>query len=213
MTYGLQVYNQNGNTLIDTDYESQMQVPGGINTHGTSSGITRNDGEIILWNAASGVSTVLHQSFGSTTINNNSTVNTYNYIRIKAVSEIAPVDLPSASTYGIQIFDAGGNNTVTFSDAFDKSFTILNIYSPGTKQGGTVLSADLYNLYSGNPGSTVFVGAGKPFYNFAAGGGSSWNNFVFSTSGITFQNYFTSPITGSLNVYNDTLIIVAELKN
>lgn len=213
MTYGLQVYNNNFNTLIDTDYESQMQVPGGINTHAVSSGITRNNGELILWNAASGVGTVLHQSFGSTTINNNSPVNTLNYIRIKAVSQIAAIDLPTTSSYGINLFDAGGTNTITFSDSFEKSFTILNIYTPGTKYGGTVNSASLYNLYAGNPGTTIFVGAGKPFYNFSTSGGSSWNNFVFSTSGITFQNYFTTSITGAINMANDTLIIVAELKN
>lgn len=213
MSYGLQVYNDNGNTLIDTDYESQMQVPGGISTHAASSGITRDTGELILWNAPNGVSTVLSQSYGSTTINNLSSTNALNYIKVKSVSTIAGVDLPTASTYGIQLFDAGGNSTITFSDSFDKSFTILNLYLPGTKSGGTVLNAYPNNLYSGNPGTTIFVGAGKPFNNFSVSGGSSWNNFTFTTSGITFKNYYTSPITGSINSLNDTLIIVAELKN
>jgi len=117
MSYGLQVYNTNGNTLINTEDQTQMQVKT-VFTLSTSSSFTRA-GDFIAFNRTSAGITKLNHNF------NQSGSVTLNCVRIRPVDE--DTNPPASGTYGIKIFDAGGTNKITFSDGYSLGFTILSI--------------------------------------------------------------------------------------
>lgn len=196
MAYGIQVFGEAGNTLLDTNAQTQMQVPGSVTS---ASSFTKQNNEIILVNKTSSGHTAMNQSFGSNTISAGSTLN---WIRIRETDSDTP---PSQGTYGITLFDAGGTNTKTYADSYTKSFTILAIFPAGTLLGNT-------DCWTGST-SGIYVGGGKPYYSFSSSGGAAWNNFYFYSNKIQFINYFTSSLFGTIHANNSSPVIVAKLRN
>jgi len=192
MAYGIQIFGAAGNTLLDTNAQTQMQVPGTVSS-GTS--FTKQAGEIVLVNKTSAGNTNMHQSFGSNSISGA----TLNWITVRQVDEDSSV--PSQGTYGITLFDAGGTGTKTYADSYTKSFTILAIYPAGTITGGD-------DCWTGST-TDIYVGGGKPY----SSGSVYWNNFYFYSNKIEFFNQFYSVITGTLTAVNSSPVIVAKLRN
>jgi len=62
MSYGFQVFNNNGNVLIDTVAQSQMQITEVV-THSYGSNLTRAAGEFILWSTQHGSGTYTYTAF------------------------------------------------------------------------------------------------------------------------------------------------------
>lgn len=196
MAYGIQIFGAAGNTLLDTNAQTQMQVPGSV-TSATS--FTKQAGEIVLANRSGTGHTAMHQSYGSNSISAGTTLN---WITVRQVDEDTP---PSQGTYGIALFDAGGTGTKTFTDSYTKAFTIIAIYPTGTLLGNQ-------DCWTGSP-SGIYVGGGKPYYSFSASGGAAWNNFYYYSNRIQFINYFTAPFVGTSHAYNSSPVIVAKLRN
>ena len=197
MAYGIQVFGAAGNTLLDTNAQTQMQVPGSVTS---DSSFTKQAGEIVLAYRGSSGHTAMSQSSGSNTISAGTTLN---WITVRQVDEDSSV--PSQGTYGISLFDAGGTGTKTYADSYTKSFTILAIYPAGTITGGD-------DCWTGST-TDIYVGGGKPYYSFSASGGGAWNNFYYYSNRIEFINYFTAPFVGVLNMNNSSPVIVAKLRN
>jgi hypothetical protein len=173
MAYGLQVYNTNGNVLINTDDQTQMQVKSTF-TLSTSSSFSRA-GDFIAFNRTSAGSTKLNHNF------NQSGSVTLNCARIRPVDE--DDTLPASGSHGIKIFDAGGINKVTFSDGYTKAFSILSIIPPGVLSDQDVIySGSLTNVYVG----TVVL----PIYNQNGSSPFVLNNYQWTSNSIKFINYF-----------------------
>lgn len=196
MAYGVQIFGAAGNTLLDTNAQTQMQVPGSVTS---ASSFTKQTGEIVLASKSSSGHTAMNQSFGSNTISAGSTLN---WITVRQVDEDTP---PTQGAYGITLFDAGGNSTKTYSDSYTKSFTIIAIYPAGTLLGNT-------DCWTGST-TDIYVGGGKPYYSFSQSGGAAWNNFYYYSNRIQFINYFTASFLGTLQAYNSSPVIVAKLRN
>ena len=173
MAYGLQVYNTNGNVLINTDDQTQMQVKSTF-TLSTSSSFSRA-GDFIAFNRTSAGSTKLNHNF------NQSGSVTLNCARIRPVDE--DDTLPASWSHGIKIFYAGGINKVTFSDGYTKAFSILSIIPPGVLSDQDVIySGSLTNVYVG----TVVL----PIYNQNGSSPFVLNNYQWTSNSIKFINYF-----------------------
>ena len=98
MAYGLQVYNTNGNVLINTEDQTQMQVKSTFTLSANSS--FSRAGDFIAFNRTSAGSTKLSHDF------NQSGSVTLNCVRIRPVDEDTP---PASGSHGIKIFDAGAD--------------------------------------------------------------------------------------------------------
>jgi hypothetical protein len=199
MSYGLKVWNTNQNLLINTEDQTNMQ----IRLTGTigSPGAVSKDGDFTVWNRTSAGSSGLNVPYNSTNFSNNSGFSSLNYAKIRPVDEDTP---PAAGTYGIQIFDAGGTNTITFSSGYTKSFTILSAFPPGTKTNNdTLYSGSLTNIYVGT--------GGLPIEN---GGTLYINQFQWTSSAVIFRNYFRYSGGGSEeDIPNQSTIWVVQLRN
>lgn len=172
MAYGLQVYNTNGNVLINTEDQTQMQVKSTFTLSANSS--FSRAGDFIAFNRTSAGSTKLNHDF------NQSGSVTLNCVRIRPVDEDTP---PASGSHGIKIFDAGGTNTVTFSDGYTKAFSILSIIPPGVLSDQDVIySGSLTNVYVG----TVVL----PIYNQNGSTPFVLNNYQWTSNSIKFINYF-----------------------
>ena len=195
MTYGIQVFNQAGATLLDSDLQTSIQVPYGPTSFATGTSFTKQTEEIILYNRAANGVPLLNKPFGSYTITLSGSV-PVNRISIRQTDEDTP---PASGTYGINIYDAGGTLTKTFSDSYARSFTIVGIFPTGTINDGAV-------VYSGST-TDIWVGAGSPQW----GANSRYNLFNFSTTSITFVNYIQ--FIGLIPMPNFSPVIVAKIRS
>ena len=198
MSYGLKVWNTNRNLLINTEDQTNLQIrlTGTIGSPGSVS----KDGDFTVWNRTSAGSSGLSVTYNSTNFSNSSGYSSLNYAKIRPVDEDTP---PAAGDYGIQIFDAGGTNTITFSSGYTKSFTVLSAFTPGTKTNNdTLYSGSLTNIYVGTGGLPL---VGSNLY---------LNQFQWTSSSVIFRNYFN--YTGSTNeedIPNQSTIWVVQLRN
>lgn len=201
MAYGLKIWNSNQNLLVNTEDQTNMQ----IRLTGTvaSPGSVSKDGDFTVWNRTSAGSSGLSVPYNSTIFSNSSGFSSLNYAKIRPVDEDA-AGLPAAGSHGIQIFDAGGNNTVTFSSGYTKAFTILFVFPPGSKTNNdTLYSGSLTNIYVG-------VG-GLPIEN---GGTLYINQFQWTSNSVIFRNYFRYTGGGSEeNIPNQSTIWIVQLRN
>jgi len=195
MAYGIQVFNQAGATLLDSELQTSIQVPYGPTSFATGTSFTKQAEEIILYNRAANGVPLLKKPFGSYTITLSGSV-AVNRISVRQTDEDTP---PASGTYGINIYDAGGTLTKTFSDSYARSFTIIGIFPTGTIFDGAV-------VYSGST-TDIWVGAGSPDW------GSTWryNQFNFSTTSITFVNYIN--FLGTIPMPNFSPVIVAKIRS
>lgn len=195
MTYGIQVFNQAGATLLDSELQTSIQVPYGPTSFATGTSFTKQTEEIILYNRAANGVPLLKKPFGSYTITLSGSV-AVNRISVRQTDEDTP---PASGTYGINIYDAGGTLTKTFSDSYARSFTIIGIFPTGTIFNNAV-------VYSGST-TDIWVGAGSPDW----GSTFRYNQFNFSTTSITFVNYVNFGST--IPLPNFSPVIVAKIRS
>lgn len=195
MAYGVQVFNQAGATLLDSELQTSIQVPYGPTSFATGTSFTKQTEEIILYNRAANGVPLLKKPFGSYTITLSGSV-AVNRISVRQTDEDTP---PASGTYGINIFDAGGTLTKTFSDSYARSFTIIGIFPTGTILDNAV-------VYSGTT-TDIWVGAGSPDW----GSTFRYNQFNFSTTSITFVNYVNFGST--IPLPNFSPVIVAKIRS
>ena len=124
MAYGIQVFNSAGATLLDTELQTSIQVPSAPTSFATGTSFTKQREEIILYNRAANGVPLLKKPFGSYTITLGGAV-AVNRISVRQTDEDTP---PASGTHGINVYDAGGTLTKTFSDSYARSFTIIGIY-------------------------------------------------------------------------------------
>lgn len=195
MAYGIQVFNQAGATLLDSELQTSIQVPYGPTSFATGTSFTKQTEEIILYNRAANGVPLLKKPFGSYTITLSGSV-AVNRISVRQTDEDTP---PASGTYGINVYDAGGTLTKTFSDSYARSFTIIGIFPTGTIFNNSV-------VYSGTT-TDIWVGGGSPDW----GSTFRYNQFNFSTTSITFVNYLNFGSTISLPNYSP--VIVAKIRS
>ena len=199
MSYGIQVFNNNGNVLLDTLAQSQMQITQ-VTTHaiGTAGNLDRGDGEFILWspqhNSGGNFTTTKFSQANNSDLITNNGADAVNVIRLRDVAE-ADTTRSSSDQYGIETYNA--NNVVTYSDLFVPSYKILAIYPPGTITGGDT-------VYTGSTDEDehVYVGAGSPWYfanNYLT---VKFGNFKVTSNSITFENHIIVPAASSNKVYS-----------
>ena len=210
MGYGIKFTNENGNTLIDSDLASQMQITGIETFAGSSSKVIDHSKEFFMYNRTitSGTyATALRQSFSSpnwSVTNNSGTA--INLARLKVVANIGNANQPSrpANDYGIELKNI--SSSISFTDLYTKGVKILSIYPIGTITGGAT-------IYTGSSLSNIYVGAGGNLYN---AGNTVYNNFVFdattATRKILFENYINF-FTTTLQQSNSSVVVVAEIRN
>ena len=196
MAYGIQVFNSAGATLLDTELQTSIQVPYGPVSFATGTSFTKQKEEIILYNRAATGTPLLKKPFGSYTITLGGAV-PVNRISVRQTDKDSP---PASGTYGINVYDAGGTLTKTFSDSYARAFTIIGIFPTGTILHNSV-------VYSGST-TDIWVGTGSPDW-----GGSTWkyNLFNFSTNSITFQNFVVYGQT--IPLPNASPVIVAKIRS
>lgn len=212
MSYGIQVFNNNGNVLIDTLAQSQMQITQ-VTTHaiGTAGNLTRGDGEFILWSpqhnsGGNFTTTKFSQASNSDLITNHGT-DAVNVIRLRDVAEATVPTRSSSDQYGIETYNA--NNVVTYSDLFATSYKILAIYPPGTITGGDT-------IYTGSTDEDehVYVGAGSPWYFDNSYTLIKFGNFKVTSNSITFENHLIIPSASFNGVYpNHSTVVVLKIRN
>lgn len=205
MTYGLQIFNDNDNILIDTSKQSQMQITQQT-THASGTDLVAGSGEFILWNTVhSGGGFTLSaftQDYNDTDITNGSSI-TYNVLRLREVTQATP-PTRSANDYGIETYNANG--TISYSDLFTKSYDILAIYPPGTLTNDSV-------LYTGST-TDVYAGAGQPNHVSGSGFVASFGNFAFASNSIKYKSYVSVPFIGSLDEFpNASTVIILKVRN
>ena len=196
MAHGIQVFNSAGATVLDSNFQTSLQVPYGPVSFTTGTSFTKLTTEIILYNrAASGVP-LLKKPFGSNTVSLSGAVSV-NRISLRQTDNDTP---PASGAYGIAVFDAGGNNIKTFSDSYQRALTIIGIYPTGTIFNGDT-------VYTGNT-SDIWVGTGSPQW------GSTWrfNQFNFQTSSISFLNYL-SLFGTTYSLFNYSPVIIAKIRS
>ena len=213
MAYGLQIFNENDQTLIDTNLASQMQVAaigsiagrqllssGPPPTYSYSS-ITKQPTELICFNLSVYGTTGINQSYGSSDMYNLSS-DAVNFAKLSVVAEITGGATTSAD-YGITIFNP--SSTVSFTDAFDKSYDLLAVHPAGTLDGAGAV------VYSGSDFSNIYVGGGTPRVD----GNSRINNYGFDTANnqILYYNYLNAGFLGTFSFYNPSNVFVARLRN
>ena len=212
MSYGFQIFNNNGNVLMDTLAQSQMQVTEVV-THSYGSNLTRGAGEFILWSTQHGSGTytytAFHQASDSNIIYNGGP--TSSAVRLRDVSQIPASQFPTRSSsnqYGIETYNA--NNTATYSDLFVKSYSILAIYPPGTVEDGDT-------IYTGSTAANqnIYVGSGTPWYYTEPQNGYSvrWGNFRITSNTIAFENNVVAQIVGSQGFPTLSTIVVLKIRN
>lgn len=213
MGYGIQFTNENGNTLIDSDLASQMQITSVETFAGASSKVIDHSEEFFMYNRTitSGTyATALRQSFSSPdwSVTNNSPT-TINLARLKVVANIGNSNQPSrpANDYGIELMNT--SSSISFTDLYTKGIKILSIFPIGTVSGGAT-------IYSGSTFTNIYVGAGGNVYN---GGNTVYNNFIFDATDtvtpirkILFENYINF-FTTTVQQDNSSVIVVAEIRN
>lgn len=209
MGYGIKITNDSGNTLIDTDLASQMQITNIETFSGASSKVIDHSKEFFMYNrtiTTGTYATALRQSFSSpnwSVTNNSGTA--INLARLKVVANIGNANQPSrpANDYGIELKNSSGS--ISFTDLWSKGVNILSIFPIGTVLGGAT-------LYSGSTLTNIYVGAGGNLYNTD----TKYNNFIFdattSTRKILFENQLTI-FTQTINQSNSSVIVVAEIRN
>ena len=209
MSYGIQVFNNNGNVLLDTLAQSQMQVTEVV-THSYGSNLTRNAGEFILWSTQHGSGTYTYTAFSqasdSNIIYNGGPTSTA--VRLIDVAQATVPTRSSSNQYGIETYNA--NNTVTYSDLFVKSYTILAIYPPGTITDGDT-------IYTGSTAANqnIYVGSGVPWYYTEPQNGYSvrWGNFRITSNTIVFQNNINITGIGGNAFPNFSTVVVLKIRN
>lgn len=210
MGYGIQITNENENTLIDSDLASQMQITNVEAFAGSSSKVIDHSKEFFMYNRTitSGTyATALRQSFSSpnwSVTNNSGTA--INLARLKVIANIGNANQPSrpANDYGIELKNTSGS--ISFTDLYTKGVKILSIYPIGDITGGAL-------IYSGSTLTNIYVGAGGNVYN---GGNTVYNNFIFDATSATRKIFFENYI----NIFNQTsqqsnssVVVVAEIRN
>jgi len=195
MAYGIQVFNSAGATLLDTELQTSIQVPSAPTSFATGTSFTKQREEIILYNRAANGVPLLKKPFGSYTITLGGAV-AVNRISVRQTDEDTP---PASGTHGINVYDAGGTLTKTFSDSYARSFTIIGIYPTYTLSHNNI-------VYSGST-TDIWVGTGSPDW----GGTWKYNQFNFSTTSITFVNYINFGQTIPLS--NASPVIVAKIRS
>ena len=204
MTYGLQIFNDNDNILIDTSKQSQMQITQQT-THASGTDLVAGSGEFILWNTVhSGggfTLTAFTQDYGDTDITNGHSTITFNVLRLREVTQATPPTRP-ANDYGIETYNA--SSTVSYSDLFTKSYDILAIYPPGTVTGGDT-------VYTGAT-TDIYVGGGQPGHIASTYGTATFNNFAFFSNKIEFKSSYTS-FFGGTSFPNSSQVIILKVRN
>jgi hypothetical protein len=206
MTYGLQIFNDNDNILIDTSKQSQMQITQQT-THASGTDLVAGSGEFILWNTVhSGggfTLTAFTQDYGDTDITNGHSTITFNVLRLREVTQATPPTRP-ANDYGIETYNA--SSTVSYSDLFTKSYDILAIYPPGTLTNDSV-------LYTGST-TDVYAGAGQPNHFGGGGYSASFGNFAFASNSIKYKSYINVPYIGFFQAFpNASTVIILKVRN
>jgi len=196
MAHGIQVFNSAGATLLDSNLQTSLQVPGGPVSFTPGQSFTKQTNEIILYNRSSSGVPLLKKPYGSNTITLGGAVSV-NRISLRQTDSDTP---PSSGSYGIAVFDAGGDNVKTFLDSYQRALTIIGIYPTGTLFHNNT-------VYSGNT-SDIWIGAGSPEW------GSTWrfNQFNFSTTSITYVNYLNFFGT-TYSLYNYSPVIIAKIRS
>lgn len=199
MSYGIQVFNASGATLIDTDFLTNMQVPSGVTTFNANSNYTVGSKEINMYGRGSTtLTTSLHFNAGQGKVylSGAAAIN-----RISIKETIADTSVPSSGGYGIKIFNASGTVKQTYSDAYSNSFDILHIYSPGTVSGNNG------RIYTGST-TGIFVGTGGSYFS----GSTYLNQFYLHPYYINFVNYY-NVFFGNIYPNNAQPIIVAKFRS
>lgn len=214
MSYGFQVFNNNGNVLIDTLAQSQMQITE-VTTHASSgASLTRGAGEVILWSTqhtSGGTYTYTAFSQGAIGTSNANTITNNgpasSVVRLRDVTQATVPTRSSSNQYGIETYNA--NNVVSYSDLFVKSYTILAIYPPGTITDGDT-------IYTGSTAANqnVYVGSGFTWYDTPSSGVSVvWGNFRITSTNITFQNHISITGIGGTAFPNFSTVVVLKIRN
>ena len=196
MAHGIQVFNSAGATLLDTELQTSIQVPSGPVSFATGTSFTKQKEEIILYNRAANGVPLLKKPFGSYTITLGGAV-AVNRISVRQTDKDTP---PASGTYGINVYDAGGTSTKTFSDSYARAFTIIGIFPTGTIFNNGV-------VYSGST-TDIWVGGGSPDWGSAC----RYNQFNFGTTSITFVNYLSFFGT-TYSLPNYSPVIIAKIRS
>jgi hypothetical protein len=204
MAYGLQIFNDNDNILLDTSKQSQMQVIQQT-THASGANLVAGTAQFILWNTVhsggGSTITVFNQAYGSSNIYNGHSSVTFNVLRLGEVTQATPPTRP-ANDYGIETYNA--SSTVSYSDLFTKSYDILAIYPPGTVTGGDT-------VYTGAT-TDIYVGGGQPGHIVSQFGTATFNNFAFFSNKIEFKSSYTS-FFGGTSFPNSSQVIILKVRN
>lgn len=213
MAYGLQIFNENDQTLIDTDLASQMQVSSigsiagrtGTSPNYSYSFITKDDEELICFNSGittGSVNTAFNQAYNSNNIFNLS-ASSFNYAKLSVVTQTYTGS--GNADYGITIFNP--SSTISFTDEFDKSYDLLAVHPAGTLYGQGAI------VYSGSDFSDIYVGGGPPKNDSSV----KVNNYAFDAANnqILYYNYvfIGFPIGQTIYFYNPSNVFVARLRN
>lgn len=214
MAYGLQVFNENDQTLIDTDLASQMQVSSigsiagrtGTSPNYSYSSITKYTEELVCFNSGittGSVTTAFNQAYNNNNIINLS-ASSFNYAKLSVVTQTYTES--GNADYGITIFNP--SSTISFTDAFDKSYDLLAVHPAGTLYGQGAV------IYSGSDFSDIYVGSGPPKNDSSV----KVNNYAFdaANSQILYYNYLfvgAPPFNQTYYFYNPSNVFVARLRN
>lgn len=214
MAYGLQVFNENDQTLIDTDLASQMQVSSigsiagrtGTSPNYSYSSITKDDEELVCFNSGittGSVTTAFNQAYSNNNIINLS-ASSFNYAKLSVVTQTYTGS--GNADYGITIFNP--SSTISFTDAFDKSYDLLAVHPAGTLYGQGAV------IYSGSDFSDIYVGSGPPKNDSSV----KVNNYAFDAANnqILYYNYLFVGAPGfnqTYYFYNPSNVFVARLRN
>ena len=211
MAYGLQIFNENDQTLIDTNLASQMQV----STIGSIAGrtgtypnysysfIAKEDEELVCFNSGittGSVTTAFNRAYSSTNIFNLS-ASSFNYATLSVVTQTYMGS--GNADYGITIFNP--SSTISFTDEFDKSYDLLAVHPAGTLYGTGAV------VYSGSDFSDIYVGGGTPRNDSSV----KVNNYAFDAANnqILYYNYLNAGFLGTFSFYNPSNVFVARLRN
>ena len=196
MAYGLQIFNENDQTLIDTNLASQMQVAAigsiagrtGTYPNYSYSSISKDDEELVCFNSGittGSVTTAFNQAYNSTNIFNLS-ASSFNYAKLSVVTQTYTGS--GNADYGITIFNP--SSTISFTDEFDKSYDLLAVHPAGTLYGAGAV------VYSGSDFSDIYVGSGAPRNDSSV----KVNNYAFDAANnqILYYNYLNADFLGTL---------------
>ena len=211
MAYGLQIFNENDQTLIDTNLASQMQVAAigsiagrtGTYPNYSYSSISKDDEELVCFNSGittGSVTTAFNQAYNSTNIFNLS-ASSFNYAKLSVVTQTYTGS--GNADYGITIFNP--SSTISFTDEFDKSYDLLAVHPAGTLYGTGAV------VYSGSDFSDIYVGGGTPRNDSSV----KVNNYAFDAANnqILYYNYLNAGFLGTFSFYNPSNVFVARLRN